>query len=70
MQAFKFIYNIFWGDLVKIPLGNGEILGIPLLVLILIPAGIYFTIRTRVVPMRCLPEMFRLSLEKKNDKKS
>lgn len=70
MQAFKFIYNIFWGDLVKIPLGNGEILGIPLLVLILIPAGIYFTIRTRVVPVRCLPEMFRLSLEKKNDKKS
>ena len=37
-----------------------------LLVLILIPAGIYFTIRTRALPVRLFPEMLRVTAEKKN----
>ena len=66
----KFIYNLFWGDLFKIPLPGGGSIGISLLVLILIPAGIFFTIRTKVLPIRLFPEMLRISVEKKQgDKK-
>ncbi len=68
MEIIKFIYNIFWGDLIQIPLANGDSLGISLLVLILIPAGIYFTIRTKCLPIRFFPEMLRLTTEKKNTK--
>ena len=39
------VYNWLWGDLVTIPLPGGSSLGLPLLVLLLIPAGIYFTDR-------------------------
>ncbi len=64
MAIITAIYNLLWGDLFQIPLPNGDSLGISLLVLILIPAGIYFTIRTKFLPIRMFPEMVRLSLEK------
>lgn len=57
-------FNLFWGDLITIPLPNGSSLGISLLVMILIPAGIYFTIRTKFMQIRCFPEMLRISVEK------
>ena len=41
------VYNFLWGDLFTIPLPGGGSLGISLLILLLIPTGIYFTIRTR-----------------------
>ena len=34
--------------------------------LILIPAGIYFTVRTRFLPFRLFPEMVRITVEKKD----
>ena len=43
MTIFKAIYHILWGDLITIPLPGGSSLGLSLLVLILIPSGIYFT---------------------------
>lgn len=66
--AISAIYNFFWGDLITIPLPSGDKLGISLLVLILIPSGIYFMIRTKFMPFRFLPEMIRISAEKKTDK--
>lgn len=63
MAVFKAIYNILWGDLVRIPLPGGSTLGLSLLVMILIPAGIYFTIRTRFLPFRLFPEMLRVTLQ-------
>lgn len=36
------IYSFLWGDLVHIPLPGGSTLGISLLIILLIPAGIYF----------------------------
>ena len=45
------IYSFLWGDLVHIPLPGGSTLGISLLIILLIPAGIYFTIRTRFLPI-------------------
>ena len=66
MTIFKMIYNLLWGDLVTIPLPGGSSVGLSLLVLILIPAGFYFTIRTRFLPFRLFPEMIKITLEKKH----
>ena len=68
MDLFKAIYNLFWGDLFTIPLPGGSSLGISLLVLILVPAGIFFTIRTKFLPFRCFPEMIKISVEKQTGK--
>ena len=46
------VYSFLWGNLVRIPLPGGSSLGISLLIILLIPAGIYFTIRTRFLPIR------------------
>ena len=70
MEIIKHIYNFLWGDLFAIPLPNGTEIGIPLLVLILIPAGIFFTIRTKFLPIRMFPEMLKISVQKQGkDKK-
>lgn len=57
--------NFLWGDLITIPLPGGGSVGISLLVLMLIPTGIYFTIRTRFLPLRLFPEMLRVTAEKR-----
>ena len=70
MAIITAVYNLLWGDLITVPLPGGSTIGISLLVLILIPAGIFFTIRTKFLLVRFFPEMLRLSVEKKNhDKK-
>lgn len=68
MAIFRAVYNILWGDIISIPLPGGSSLGLSLLVLILVPAGIYFTIRTRFLPFRMFPEMIKVTLE--NNKKT
>lgn len=70
MKLISMIYNFLWGDLFTIPLPGGSSIGISLLVLLLIPAGIYFTIRTKLLPIRFFPEMLRISVEKKAGDKS
>ncbi|MDD6188728.1 MAG: alanine/glycine:cation symporter family protein [Clostridiales bacterium] len=70
MTGIAFVYNLLWGDLFTIPLPNGSSIGISLLVLILIPAGIYFTIRTKFLPVRLFPEMLRITAEKESRGKS
>lgn len=68
MKIISIMYNFLWGDLFSIPLPGGASIGISLLVLLLIPAGIYFTIRTKFLPIRFFPEMLRISVEKRTDK--
>ncbi|MDE5909017.1 MAG: alanine:cation symporter family protein [Lachnospiraceae bacterium] len=65
IKIINTIYQFLWGDLITIPLPGGSSLGLSLLVLILIPSGIYFTIRTRFLPFRFFPEMLKISMEKK-----
>ena len=65
MTAFYAVFDVLWGDFITIPLPGGSSLGISLLILILIPSGIYFTIRTRFLPFRLFPEMVRVTVEKK-----
>lgn len=57
-----------WSDLINIPLKNGGNIGIPLLVILLIPTGILFTIKTKFLPVRKFPAMVRALGEKKEDK--
>ena len=59
------IYSILWGDLFTLPLPGGNSMGVSLLVLLLIPTGIYFTVRTRFLPIRLFPEMLRVTKEKR-----
>lgn len=68
MAVFKAVYNLLWGDLVQIPLPGGSTLGLSLLVMILVPAGVYFTVRTRFLPFRLFPEMVRVTMT--NNKKT
>ena len=67
MELISFFYNLLWGDLFTITLPGGSELGISLLVLILIPAGIYFTFKTKFLPIRLFPEMVRVSIEKQTN---
>ena len=64
------VYSLLWGDLITIPLPTGGSLGISLLVLLLIPTGIYFTIRTKFLPLRLFPDMVKSLLAKKEHKDS
>lgn len=64
------VYSLLWGDLIMIPLPGGGSLGISLLVLLLIPTGIYFTIRTKFLPLRLFPDMVKSLLAKKEHKDS
>ncbi len=64
MKCIAFFYNLLWGDLFTIPLPGSSSIGISLLVLLLIPTGLYFTFRTRFLPVRYFREMLRISLEK------
>ena len=70
MSLISAVYNLLWGDLFTIPLPGGGSIGISLLVAILIPAGIYFTIRTKCLPIRCFPEMIRIALEREGKNKA
>lgn len=65
-SLISLIYNFLWGDLITIPLPGGSSLGLSLLVIILIPSGIYFTFKTKFVLFRYFPEMIRISIEKKS----
>lgn len=69
MTLINALYQFLWGDIVTIPLPGGSSLGLSLLVLLLVPAGIYFTIRTKFLPFRLFPEMLRITIEKKDPSK-
>lgn len=64
------IYSFLWGDLIHIPLPGGGSVGISLLIILLIPTGIYFTVRTRLLPIRMFPDMIKALTGKKENKDS
>ncbi|MDY5022556.1 MAG: alanine/glycine:cation symporter family protein [Blautia sp.] len=66
INIFNMVYQVLWGNLFTIPLPGGSSLGISLLICILIPSGIFFTVKTRFLPFRLFPEMLRITAEKKN----
>ena len=70
MKVFYFFFNLLWGDLFTLPLPGGNSVGISLLVLILIPLGIFYTIYLKGVQFRHFPLMIKLTLEKKGANQS
>lgn len=63
-KIYDVILYFFTGALFKIPLPGGSSLDISLMILMLVPAGIFFMIRTKFMPIRMFPEMLRISVEK------
>lgn len=60
------VYQFLWGDLITLPLPGGASISFSLLVLLLIPTGIYFTLRTRFLSLRLFKDMLRVTLEQKD----
>ena len=69
VQLIEATYNILWGDLFQIPLPVGGSIGISLLIIFLVPAAFYFTIRTRFMQVRLFPDMVRALTEQKSGEK-
>ncbi len=63
-KLIEIVYAFLWGDLFTLPV-MGSSVGISLMLLLLIPAGIYFTIRTRLLPLRLFSDMMKALKEKK-----
>lgn len=66
LQLIEATYNFLWGDLFQIPLPGGGSIGISLLIIFLVPAAVYFTIRTRFMQVRLFPDMVCALTEQKS----
>lgn len=67
IQLIEGVYRLLWGDLFTLHLG-GVTLSLSLMVVLLLTAGVYFTCRTRLLPVRLFRDMLAAVCEKKNDK--
>ena len=69
VQLIENIYQFLWGEWIHVPLPGGGSLGLSLLIILLLPAGIVFTIKTRFLPIRLFPDMIKaLTANKKKGK--
>lgn len=70
VKLIETVYNFLWGDLLTVPLPGGGTLPLSLLVILLIPTGVYFTIRTKFLPIRLFKDMVGALFEKKDEEQS
>ena len=63
VNLIESVYRLLWGDLFILPLGGGS--GISFMVVLLLAAGIWFTSRTRLLPVRLFRDMIAAVCEKK-----
>ena len=63
VNLIESVYRLLWGDLFILPLGGG--IGISFMVVLLFAAGIWFTCRTRLLPVRLFRDMLAAVCEKK-----
>ena len=63
VNLIESVYRLLWGDLFTIPLGGG--IDISFMVVLLFTAGIWFTCRTRLLPVRLFRDMIAAVCEKK-----
>ena len=69
VQLIENIYQFLWGEWIHVPLPGGGSLGLSLLIILLLPAGIVFTIKTKFLPIRLFPAMVKaLTSNNKNGK--
>ena len=65
-HLIEFVYRLLWGDLFTLPVGGG--IGISPMVVLLFTAGIWFTLRTRLLPVRLFRDMIAAVCEKNQNK--
>ena len=69
VQLIENIYQFLWGEWIHVSLPGGGSLGLSLLIILLLPAGIVFTIKTKFLPIRLFPDMVKaLTANNKNGK--
>lgn len=69
VQLIENIYQFLWGEWIHVPLPGGGSLGLSLLIILLLPAGIVFTIKTKFLSIRLFPDMVKaLTSNNKNGK--
>ena len=69
VQLIENIYQFLWGEWIHVPLPGGGGLGLSQLIILLLPAGIVVTLKTRFLPIRLFPDMVKaLTANNKNGK--
>ena len=63
VNLIESVYRLLWGDLFTLPVAGG--IGISFMVVLLLAAGIWFTSRTRLLPVRLFRDMLAAVCEKK-----
>ena len=63
IDLIEAIYRLLWGDLFTLPVAGG--IGISFMVVLLLAAGIWFTCRTHLLPVRLFRDMIAAVCEKK-----
>ena len=63
VNLIESVYRLLWGDLFTLPVAGG--IGISFMVVLLFAAGIWFTCRTRLLPVRLFRDMIAAVCEKK-----
>ena len=63
VDLIEALYRLLWGDLFALPVAGG--IGISFMVVLLFAAGIGFTLRTRLLPVRLFRDMIGAVCEKK-----
>ena len=66
IQLIEGVYRLLWGDLLTLHLGSVT-LTLSFMVILLLTAGGFFTLRTRLLPVRLFRDMLAAVCEK-NDK--
>jgi len=68
VKTITSLNKLFWGDLIVVSFQDGKTqFGLSLLVILLVSAGVYFTVRTRFLPFRLFPEMLRSAFREIDD---
>ena len=62
VNLIESVYRLLWGDLFTLPVAGG--IGISFMVVLLFAAGIWFTCRTRLLPVRLFRDMLAAVCEK------
>ena len=70
VQLIENIYQFLWGEWIHVPLPGGGSLGLSLLIILLLPAGIDFLrSKQKFLPIRLFPDMVKaLTANNKNGK--
>nr|WP_288555827.1 alanine/glycine:cation symporter family protein [uncultured Mediterraneibacter sp.] len=68
-EIVQSVYLFLWGDLIHISLPDGSEVGLSLMIILLIPTGLFFSVKTRFMAVRLIPDMLK-ALKGKRRKKS